>query len=272
MKFLSAPLFGLFCMLPLPMQAGEAPAFKDFTFKRIGLPSQGKPRITVQIDPAEQANLLKVTPASPPPVPSSGGAPAVGSYDWFWETVPVNGLGPGGLDRALALLKESTGPMFRLGAMKSISDRYGATLLAESVGTKVSPALALAVIAVESAGRSDAVSTAGAEGLMQLMPATAARFDVADSFDARQNIRGGIRYLDWLMGRFDGDPILALAGYNAGEGAVTRHGGVPPFAETRDYVPKVLAAFSVARGLCATPPVLVSDGCVFVGERMALSD
>ena len=140
------------------------------------------------------------------------------------------------------------------------------------MGTKVSPALALAVIAVESAGRSDAVSTAGAEGLMQLMPATAARFDVADSFDARQNIRGGIRYLDWLMGRFDGDPILALAGYNAGEGAVTRHGGVPPFAETRDYVPKVLAAFSVARGLCATPPVLVSDGCVFVGERMALSD
>ena len=96
------------------------------------------------------------------------------------------------------------------------------------------------------------------------MPDTAKRFGVADSMVAQQNIQGGVRYLDWLMGEFDSDPILALAGYNAGEGAVRKHKGVPPFAETRDYVPKVLAAFQVARGLCKTPPELVSDGCVFV--------
>jgi soluble lytic murein transglycosylase-like protein len=98
---------------------------------------------------------------------------------------------------------------------------------------------------------------------MQLMPAAAERFGVGDRLDPAQNIRGGVRYLDQLMKDFDNDPLLVLAGYNAGENAVRKHGGVPPFAETRDYVPKVLAAFSVARGLCLTPPELVSDGCAF---------
>jgi soluble lytic murein transglycosylase-like protein len=65
------------------------------------------------------------------------------------------------------------------------------------------------------------------------------------------------------MQEFDNDPILVLAGYNAGEGSVRNYDGVPPYAETRDYVPKVLAAFQVARGLCTTPPELISDGCVF---------
>jgi soluble lytic murein transglycosylase-like protein len=127
----------------------------------------------------------------------------------------------------------------------------------------VSPALVLAVMTIESAGKADAVSGAGAQGLMQLMPATASRFGVTDSLVAAQNIAGGVKYLDWLMGKFDNDPILVLAGYNAGEGSVRKYEGVPPFAETRDYVPKVLAAFQVARGLCLTPPELISDGCVF---------
>jgi soluble lytic murein transglycosylase-like protein len=65
------------------------------------------------------------------------------------------------------------------------------------------------------------------------------------------------------MEEFGNDPILVLAGYNAGEGAVRKHGGVPPYKETRNYVPKVLAAFQVARALCLTPPQLISDGCVF---------
>ena len=84
-----------------------------------------------------------------------------------------------------------------------------------------------------------------------------------DLTDPDQNIRGGVAYLDWLMGEFDNDPVLVLAGYNAGEGAVARHDGVPPYDETRAYVPKVLAAWNVAKGLCKTPPVLISDGCVF---------
>jgi soluble lytic murein transglycosylase-like protein len=86
---------------------------------------------------------------------------------------------------------------------------------------------------------------------------------VGDVFDPMQNIKGGVAYLDWLMKRFDGDPLMVLAAYNAGENAVTGAGGVPPYAETRDYVPKVLAAWTVAQGLCMTPPELVSDGCVF---------
>ena len=121
----------------------------------------------------------------------------------------------------------------------------------------------LAIISVESAGRSQAVSSAGAEGLMQLMPDTASRFAVSNSFDPNQNIKGGVAYLAWLMDRYDNDAVLALAGYNAGEGNVARHNGVPPFAETRAYVPKVLAAWQVAKGLCRTPPELITDACVF---------
>jgi soluble lytic murein transglycosylase-like protein len=123
--------------------------------------------------------------------------------------------------------------------------------------------LVLAVIAVESSGRPDAVSGAGAQGLMQLMPDTADRFGVEDALSPGDNIAGGVQYLNWLMKEFEKDPILVLAGYNAGEGSVRSHGGVPPYAETRDYVPKVLSAFQVARGLCKTPPELISDGCVF---------
>jgi soluble lytic murein transglycosylase-like protein len=121
----------------------------------------------------------------------------------------------------------------------------------------------LAVIAVEPAGRANVTSHAGAQGLMQLMPATAERFGVSDSMVPEQNIACGVKFLDWLMGKFINDPILVLAGYNAGEGSVLNHAGVLPYAETRDYVPKVLAAFQVASGLCQTPPELISDGCVF---------
>lgn len=98
---------------------------------------------------------------------------------------------------------------------------------------------------------------------MQLIPDTAKRFGIRDAADPEQNIRGGVAYLDWLMSEFDGDPVLALAGYNAGEGAVRRHKGVPPYSETRAYVPKVLAAWHVARQMCTSPPVMPGDGCIF---------
>jgi len=101
------------------------------------------------------------------------------------------------------------------------------------------PRLVLAVIAVESAYQPEAVSSANARGLMQLIPATAARFGVRDAFDPADNLRGGMAYLKWLLARFEGDVTLALAAYNAGEGAVAKYRGVPPFGETRGYVRKI---------------------------------
>src|SRR5262245_13977937 len=96
-----------------------------------------------------------------------------------------------------------------------------------------------AVIQTESEYDSWAVSSKGAQGLMQLMPFTARRFGVSDSFDPRHNIFGGVQYLRFLLALFNGDVALALAGYNAGENAVLRFKGVPPFKETRNYVQKI---------------------------------
>jgi soluble lytic murein transglycosylase-like protein len=103
----------------------------------------------------------------------------------------------------------------------------------------VDPALVRAVMHAESAFRPNVVSHKGAQGLMQLIPATAERFGVQDAFDPAQNINAGTRYLAWLLRRFDGDVQLAAAGYNAGEGAVDRFKGVPPYEETQRYVERV---------------------------------
>ena len=108
------------------------------------------------------------------------------------------------------------------------------------------PALVLAVIEAESGFRPDIVSNRGARGLMQLIPETASRFGVSDIFDVEDNLRGGMSYLRWLLARFEGDVRLALAGYNAGEGAVEAHGGVPPFAETQTYVHRILGRYSMS--------------------------
>lgn len=105
-----------------------------------------------------------------------------------------------------------------------------------------------AVIAVESCYNRHAVSPAGARGLMQLIPATADRFGVSDSFDARQNINAGTKYLRFLLDRFDGDLKKATAGYNAGEGKVDRYNGIPPYKETRNYVKNVLRIFNALTG------------------------
>ena len=99
--------------------------------------------------------------------------------------------------------------------------------------------LVRAVIKVESDYDPRAVSYAGARGLMQLMPETAARMQVRDINDPRENIFGGVRYLRVLANMFNGDLELSVAGYNAGEGAVVQYGGIPPYAQTRDYVVKV---------------------------------
>ncbi|MBC7205798.1 MAG: transglycosylase SLT domain-containing protein [Methyloversatilis sp.] len=107
----------------------------------------------------------------------------------------------------------------------------------------IDPQLVLAVIGTESNFNPKARSPKNAQGLMQLIPETAQRFNVRDTFDPVQNIRGGMAYLRWLLAYFEGDVVLATAGYNAGEGAVDRYKGVPPYRETREYVKRIQTLF-----------------------------
>ncbi|OUS35979.1 lytic murein transglycosylase [Rhodobacterales bacterium 56_14_T64] len=245
---------------------GDTPApFPTFEAKRVRPPQPGtSQRITIQIEEQQQVPAAEVeSPADRADGPADH---SVGRYGWFWEQVSpeLAASGPGRLGKALMVLSGGEGVAApRLQLMQDIAQAQGISILTASIDTNVSPALILAVIAVESAGQADAISSAGAQGLMQLMPDTATRFGVDDALVAQQNIQGGTKYLDWLMEEFGGDPVLVLAGYNSGAGAVREHSGVPPFPETRDYVPKVLAAFQVAKGLCLTPPELIIDGCVF---------
>ena len=116
----------------------------------------------------------------------------------------------------------------------------------------VSPALVRSVIRVESAFNPQAVSRKGAQGLMQLMPQTSLSLGVRDAFNPRQNIEGGVRHLRYLLDRFPGNVSLALAAYNAGEQAVQRYGGVPPYEETQQYVRKVLEMQGGAPGASST--------------------
>ena len=137
----------------------------------------------------------------------------------------------------LAITKLEMGRVLRSPELLSMVDE-----LAQKEG--VDPFLARAIIQAESAFNYRARSRAGALGLMQLMPATALRFGVVDPFDARQNITGGCKYLKWLTDYYKGDSMKVIAAYNAGEGAVDRHRGIPPFRETRAYVPKVMELWS----------------------------
>lgn len=123
---------------------------------------------------------------------------------------------------------------------RQAAGRYADVLAAAADRNALDRALLAAVAKVESNFNPYAVSPKGACGILQLMPQTAKRFGVKNVFDVTQNINAGAQYLRWLLDRFEGRVDLALAGYNAGEGAVDRHRGIPPFAETEWYVIKVL--------------------------------
>ncbi len=117
--------------------------------------------------------------------------------------------------------------------------KLAATVLSLAREHRLDPRLVLAVMRTESNFDPNARSPKNAQGLMQLLPETAERFAVRNTFDPVQNLRGGMRYLQWLLSYYRGDVTLALAGYNAGERAVDRHRGVPPYPETRGYVKRI---------------------------------
>ena len=126
--------------------------------------------------------------------------------------------------------------------------RIDALIVESGVRHGIDPVLIYALMHQESSFKRGAISVKGARGLMQLMPATAARFGVTNIFDPRQNIEGGTRYLRFLLDAFDGDIVLTLAGYNAGEGAVMKYGRrVPPYRETQEYVRRITQRYAVMR-------------------------
>lgn len=189
-------------------------------------------------------------------------------HAWFWKSyaTQMTAASSGRWQRALSTMAER-----RSKGDGIVSEQTLTAILADHRGEigqaaarhNISDALILAVIVVESRGKPGAKSPKGAQGLMQLMPATAKRFGVTNAYDTGQNIKAGTEYLNWLLREFRGDPLLALAGYNAGEGAVRKHKGVPPFNETRDYVVKVMDAAAAARALCVTPPQTPRARCTW---------
>lgn len=144
-------------------------------------------------------------------------------------------------------------------------------LVHEAAGQNgLDPCLVLSVMRAESSFNRSAVSVKGASGLMQLMPATATRFGVKNIFDPRENVMGGTRYLRWLLNRFSGDVRLALAGYNAGEGAVEFYGyRVPPYLETQNYVRLIYSRYSNIHlgSVPAAPPVEAIKAAEQPGEK-----
>ena len=141
----------------------------------------------------------------------------------------------GGRRRAMAVAPSDSSP--------ARFNRYNDVIREAATLYQIPEELVRAVIKVESDYDPRAISRAGAQGLMQLMPETAQRMQVRDMMDPRENILGGVRYLRVLANMFNGNLQLTLAGYNAGENAVVKHGGIPPFDETEDYVVKVLAYY-----------------------------
>ncbi len=173
-------------------------------------PSIAQQRAAVQ---KQAASLVpaKLGPSSSPAVPSS------------FFTISFSPVGDGAAD-CDPLPAEQLDPLIQEAAQK----------------TGVEAQLVRAVIDQESAGRPCAISAKGAEGLMQLMPATAEEYDVDDPFDPKQNVEAGAKLLKSLLERYKNDPALALGAYNAGSGRVDREGGVPPIPETVDYVAAIL--------------------------------
>ena len=190
---------------------------------RMGTP-RGDPPACLRAPEEDSALATAMAPAPPSPAARPGGARPGGGMAAPNRIVPPL---PRHAPEALVRFVTLVAPEYRL-----------------------DPHMVLAFIAAESNFDAQAVSPKNAQGLMQLIPETAARFGVRNSFDPVQNVRGGMAYLRWLMAYFEGDVVLVAAAYNAGEGAVERYLGVPPFAETRQYVWRIVSG---AGGLLSHP-------------------
>jgi soluble lytic murein transglycosylase-like protein len=211
--------------MSVPAPAAAAPATRPYQAPRL---------VRGQIYSYIQDGVRHYTSKAPRGL---GGAVAVRTIKYsFMETCYACGAKPG----------------VNFGTLRLNNVAYQAEISAAARDYGVDEAIVRAIIHAESAFNPNALSRVGAQGLMQLMPATARRFGVGNAFDASQNIRGGVQYLAFLLKRFNGDLTLAAAGYNAGEGAVDKYKGVPPYSETQRYVQRVGLLADRYRGALAT--------------------
>jgi soluble lytic murein transglycosylase-like protein len=240
------------------------------------IPAPAAPPADAALPLAASSTPAAASPAESPPAPSTPATPASGRpyqsprlvegqvYAYIKDGVrhytskaPQGVAGASGMRTIRYSYLETcyacaSKPGVNFGTLRLNMAAYNDEIRAASRQHGVDEAIVRAIIHAESAFNPNALSRVGAQGLMQLMPATARRFGVGNPFDARQNIEGGVQYLAWLLKRFNGDLRLASAGYNAGEGAVDKYRGVPPYGETRRYVERVAVLAERYRGSLAT--------------------
>ncbi|RPE81085.1 lytic transglycosylase domain-containing protein [Vulcaniibacterium tengchongense] len=219
-------------------------------------PATATATVAASVAPAPALATGAVPTSAPPPAPARAGALPTRRvqgqiYSYIKDGVrhytsqPPRGLANATAVRTIRYSFIETcyacaaRPGVDFGRVRLNTDAYRDEIAAAARRFGVDEAIVRAIIHAESAYNPNALSRAGAQGLMQLMPATARRFGVGNPFDAAQNIQGGVQYLAWLLKRYNNDLTLAAAGYNAGEGAVDKYGGVPPYAETQRYVQRV---------------------------------
>jgi len=194
--------------------------------------------------PAPVTAKPETRPETPPPAPAPAAAPAS-------KAAPPPPPAPNPNDEVERLRKAADLMVQVNSALGVPQSPYGQVIYDIAIRHSINPHLVAALIHVESAFNPRAVSRKGAYGLMQLLPETARRFGLnkkKDLLDPKKNLEAGVRYLKWLTNRFGGDAEKILAAYNAGEGAVERFGGIPPYQETQNYVQKIfgLLGFAVA--------------------------
>ncbi len=189
--------------------------------------------------------------------------------NWFWKKVPAH-IEEGSRANAMLIVARARSGERSLFLATSharrIMARWRGEIESAAGAARINEALITAVVMVESNGDPNAKSPKGAIGLGQLMPETARRYGVRNARNPRENLRAAATYLSHLMDMFRGDLVLALAAYNSGEGTVLRYRGVPPYPETRAYIPKVLGAFEAAGRLCLQPPRAARRRCRLPNE------
>ena len=207
----------------------------------VAISAQNRTRVFDNFDTASGVQV--VTPTVPSIIETKNKKSVKKTVAAKTKIVVTNNLKPSEGVASLSMAKGSGMGAFTTG--DATIDSY---ITDSSARYKIDPLLIYAQMHQESAFKLKATSYKGARGLMQLMPATAIRFGVTDIYNPKQNIEAGIKYMRWLLDKFGGDVSLALAGYNAGEGAVMKYGRqIPPYNETREYVRRISARYSSIR-------------------------